>query len=43
MKTGQESLLTDLEQRLRHIEVDTEGAIYLLTDQGNLLKVTRKQ
>ncbi|MET4695706.1 PQQ-dependent sugar dehydrogenase [Endozoicomonas lisbonensis] len=41
--TGQESLLTDLEQRLRHIEVDSEGAIYLLTDQGDLLKVTRKQ
>ena len=40
---GQESLLTSPDQRLRHIELDRDGAIYLLTDQGNLFKVTRKK
>ncbi|KEQ13358.1 glucose dehydrogenase [Endozoicomonas montiporae] len=41
--SGQESLISTPEQRLRHIEVDRKGAIYLLTDQGDLLKVTKQQ
>lgn len=38
---AQASFLTELKQRLRHIEIDKEGAIYLLTDRGNLLRVSR--
>ena len=37
----QESLLTDLKQRLRHIEIDKSGVIYLLTDRGKLLRVEK--
>src|SRR5690606_12855288 len=41
----QKSLLRYLNERLRDIKIDNQGAIYILTDGSNakLLKVTRKR
>jgi glucose/arabinose dehydrogenase len=36
----QEALFSELEQRIRDVRVGPEGAIYLVTDAGNLIRVT---
>ncbi|PVZ70682.1 glucose dehydrogenase [Pelagibaculum spongiae] len=36
------SLLAELDERLRHVEIASDGAILLLTDSGKLLKLTAK-
>jgi len=42
--TAQEELLLDLKQRIRDVEVDADGYIYVLTDAGNgqLIKLVEK-
>ncbi len=37
----QQSLLTELDARLRDVMIDQQGAIILLTDDGRVLRVTR--
>ena len=39
---GEEWLLQDLKQRLRDVRVGPDGAVYVLTDGGSLLKLTPK-
>jgi glucose/arabinose dehydrogenase len=39
---GEEWLLQDLEQRIRDVRVGPEGAVYVLTDGGGLLKLVPK-
>ncbi len=40
--TGEETLFTELDARIRHVRVGPDGAVYLLTDHenGRVLKVT---
>lgn len=38
----EEPLLVDLKERVRDVRVGPEGAVYVLTDEGKLLKLTRK-
>jgi len=40
---GEESLLTDLGQRIRDVRQGPDGALYVLTDGGILLKLTPKK
>ena len=35
-----EPLLTDLHSRIRDVRVGPDGAVYVLTDTGSLLKLT---
>jgi aldose sugar dehydrogenase len=37
---AEERLLTDLGQRVRDLHQGTDGAVYLLTDEGNLVRLT---
>ncbi|WP_329601989.1 PQQ-dependent sugar dehydrogenase [Sansalvadorimonas verongulae] len=37
----QTSLLNNLDERLRHIEIAKDGSLYLLTDSGKLLNISR--
>jgi glucose/arabinose dehydrogenase len=39
---GEERLLTDREERVREVVQGPEGAVYLLTDGGELLKLSPK-
>lgn len=39
---GEEHLLTDLGQRIRDVRQGPDGALYLVTDSGQLLKLTPK-
>ncbi|MCE3289337.1 MAG: glucose sorbosone dehydrogenase [Caulobacter sp.] len=39
---GEERLLTDLKQRIRDVRVGPDGAVYVLTDGGGLLKLVPK-
>lgn len=39
---GEERLLTDVEQRFRDITQGKDGALYAVTDQGRLYKVSKK-
>ncbi|MDB5468726.1 MAG: glucose sorbosone dehydrogenase [Caulobacter sp.] len=39
---GEEWLLQDLKQRIRDVRVGPDGAVYVLTDGGSLLKLTPK-
>ncbi len=39
---GEERLLADLKQRIRDVRVGPDGAVYVLTDGGSLLKLTPK-
>ncbi len=39
---GEERLLADLKQRIRDVRVGPDGAVYVLTDGGGLLKLTPK-
>jgi aldose sugar dehydrogenase len=40
---AEERLLHDLNQRIRDVRQGPEGAIYLLTDAGKLLRLTPKK
>ena len=40
---GEESLLADLGQRIRDVRQGPDGALYVLTDGGSLLKLTPKK
>jgi glucose/arabinose dehydrogenase len=40
---AEESLLTDLGQRIRDVRQGPEGALYILTDGGSLLRLTPKK
>ena len=42
--TGEEALLSDLGERVRHVEVGPDGHLYLLTDstEGRILRVERR-
>jgi glucose/arabinose dehydrogenase len=40
---GEESLLADLGQRIRDVRQGSDGALYVLTDGGSLLKLTPKK
>jgi glucose/arabinose dehydrogenase len=40
--TGEEPLLMDQRTRIRDVRVGPEGAVYVLTDGGSLLKLTPK-
>ena len=42
MVTGEEPLLVDLHSRIRDVRIGPEGAVYVLTDDGKLLKLTPK-
>ena len=37
---AEEPLLTDLHSRIRDVRVGPDGAVYVLTDTGSLLKLT---
>jgi len=39
---AEERLLTDLNQRVREVEQGPDGALYVLTDDGRLSRVSRK-
>jgi glucose/arabinose dehydrogenase len=39
---AEEPLLVDLHTRVRDVRVGPEGAVYVLTDTGSLLKLTPK-
>ena len=39
---AEEPLLVDLHARIRDVRVGPEGAVYALTDDGKLLKITPK-
>jgi aldose sugar dehydrogenase len=40
---AEEHLLGDLGQRIRDVRQGPDGAIYVLTDEGSLLRVTPKR
>lgn len=40
---AEERLLTDLNQRIRDVVQGPDGALYILTDDGHLLRITRKK
>ncbi len=40
--TEQVSLLTSLNDRLRHIEIAQDGSLFVLTDSGKVLRISRK-
>ena len=40
---GEEWLLPDLRQRVRDVQQGNDGAIYILTDNGQLLRIVRKK
>ena len=37
---AEEALLVDQKQRIRDVRIGPEGAVYVLTDDGKLLKLT---
>ena len=39
---AEEPLLVDLHSRIRDVRIGPEGAVYVLTDDGKLLKLTPK-
>jgi glucose/arabinose dehydrogenase len=39
---GEEPLLVDLQAHIRDVRVDPDGAVYVLTDDTRLLKLTPK-
>ena len=39
---AEEPLLADLQSRIRDVRVGPEGAVYVITDDGRLLKITPK-
>ncbi len=39
---GEEPLLVDRHERVRDVRIGPDGAVFVLTDNGNLLKLTPK-
>jgi glucose/arabinose dehydrogenase len=39
---GEERLLADLKQRIRDVRVGPDGAVYVLTDGGSLIRLAPK-
>ncbi len=40
---AEESLLADLDQRIRDVRQGPEGALYILTDGGSIIRLTPKK
>jgi glucose/arabinose dehydrogenase len=40
---GEEWLLPDLRQRVRDVQQGNDGAIYVVTDNGQMLRIVRKK
>ena len=39
---AEEPMLVDMHSRIRDVRIGPEGAVYVITDEGKLLKITPK-